>query len=235
MIYTIQNTILEIHNFISSLNFGIYFLVSVAAIIFSCYMLYSIFAHRNFGEKTKLKKVIFIPALLISMVFILDMVLAGDIYPNLSAEKMARLFAEDLCAGRTEEISKDKNKILAPNYHDAFTLEWTQKSKEFADILCQADDFIMLEYHYKYQNISNTENCTVVLRTSKILNISKNVDEIEQCDFDFEIRLTKVAIPSRFLGKYMRWRISAFSYTTSKPYTMKEWLDSIKKEIRTGH
>lgn len=93
----------------------------------------------------------------------------------------------------------------------------------------------MLEYHYKYQNISNTENCTVVLRTSKILNISKNVDEIEQCDFDFEIRLTKVAIPSRFLGKYMRWKISAFSYTTSKPYTMKEWLDSIKKEIRTGH
>lgn len=163
------------------------------------------------------------------------MVLAGDIYPSLSAEKMARLFAEDLCAERVQEISKDKNKILAPNYHDAFTLEWAQKSEEFADILCQADDFIMVEYHYKHRNISNPENCTVRLRTSKILNISKNVNEIEQCDFDFEIHLTKVAIPSRFLGKYMRWRISGFSYTTSKPYTMKEWLDSIEKEIGTDH
>lgn len=235
MIYTIQNTILEIHNFISSLNFGIYFLVSLAAIIFSCYMLYFIFVHKKFGEKTKLEKIIFIPALLISIVFILDMILAGDIYPNLSAEKMARLFAEDLCAGRIEEIMKDKNKILAPNYHDAFTLEWTQKSKEFADIRCEADDFIMVEYHYKFRNINNLESCTVVLQTFKILNIPKNVDDIEQCDFDFEIALTKVAIPSRFLGKYMRWRISGFSYTTSKPYTMKEWLNSIKRERRNEH
>lgn len=233
MLYSIQNSILKIYNFIGSLNFGIYFVVSVAAIIFSCSMLYFIFVHRNFGKKTNLEKIIFIPALLISVVFILNMTLAGDISPNLSAEKMSRLFAEALCSGRIEEVSKDN--IIAPNYHDAFTLEWNQKQKDFSDIQCGADDFIMVEYHYKYGNISKTEGCVVVLQTSKILNILKGVDEIELCDFDFEIHLTKVAIPSRFLGKYMRWRIIDFSYVKSETYTMKEWLDNIEKELKSEY
>jgi len=85
-------------------------------------MLYSIFFHRNFGKKTNLGKIIFVPALLISMIFILNMTLARDISPNLSAEKMARLFAEALYSGRIEEFSKDN--AIAPNYHDAFTLKW---------------------------------------------------------------------------------------------------------------
>jgi len=233
MFYSIQNSILKIYNFIGSLNFGIYFVVSITAIIFSCSILYSIFVHRNFGKKTNLEKIIFIPTLLISVVFILNMTLAGDISPNLSAEKMARLFAEALCSGRIEEVSKDN--IIAPNYHDAFTLEWNQKHKDFSDIQCGADDFIMVEYHYKYGNISNTEDCVVVLQTSKILNILKSVDEIELCDFDFEIHLTKVAIPSRFLGKYMRWRIIDFSYVKSETYTMKDWLDNIEKELKSEY
>ena len=233
MLYIIQNSILKIYNFIGLLNFGTYFVGSVAAIIFSCSMLYSIFVHRNFGKKTNLEKVIFIPALLISVVFIVNMTLAGDISPNLSPEKMARLFAEALCFGRIEESSKDN--IIAPNYHDAFTLEWNQKHKDFSDIQCGADDFIMVEYHYKYGNISNIESCVVVLQTSKILNILKSVDEIELCDFDFKIHLTKVTITSRFLGKYIRWRIIDFSYVKSETYTMKEWLDNIKKDLKSEY
>ena len=233
MFYSIQNSILKIYNFIGSLNFGIYFVVSIAAIIFSCSMLYSIFVHRNFGKKTNLEKMIFVPALLISVVFILNMTLAGDISPNLSAEKMARLFAEALCSGRIEEVSKGN--IIAPNYHDAFTLKWDQKYKDFSDIQCGSDDFIMVEHHYKYGNISNTEGCVVVLQTSKILNILKGVDEIELCDFDFEIHLTKVAITSRFLGKYMRWRIIDFSYVKGETYTMKEWLNNVEKELKSEY
>ncbi len=230
MIYSIQNTILEIHDFISSFNPGIYFLVSAAAIIFSCYMLYSILIG-DFGERAKSEKVILIPALIVSLVFILDMILAGDIYPNLSAEKMARFFAEDLCKGKTQEIIKDRNRVFTPDYYEDFSLEWAEKSKEFADIQfqCDAADFFMVEYHYKSEVISYPESCSVILRTSKILNIPKNPDEIEQCDFDFHMRLTKVAIPSRFLGNYVRWRIGNFSYTKSKPYTMKEWFDRFKK------
>jgi len=140
MIHSIQNSILKIYNFILSLNFGSYFVVSVASIIFSCSMLYSIFFHRNFGKKNNLEKIIFIPALLISIVFISTITLAGDISPNLSAEKTARLFAEALCSGRIEEFSKDN--AIAPNYHDAFTLKWNQKYNDFSDIQCGADDFI---------------------------------------------------------------------------------------------
>ena len=235
MIYSIQNTVLEIHDFINSFNPGLYFLVSVAAIIFSCYMLYSIFAHRDFSKRAKSEKLIFIPALVISLVFILDLILAGDVYPNLSPEKVARFFAEDLCKGKIQEIIKDKNRVFTPDYHDNFSLEWAEKPKEFADIQfqCDAADFFMVEYHYKSGFISYPESCSVILRTSKILNIPKNPDEIEQCDFDFHMQLTKVAIPSRFLGDYMRWRIGKFSYTKSKPYTMKEWLDRFRKETRT--
>lgn len=233
MIYTIQNTILKFHDFISSLNSGIYFLVSVAAIIFSSYVLYSIFFDKTFGEKSKLEKILFVPALVISLVFILDMILAGDVYPNLSAEKTARLFAESLCNGRIEEIADRKNKLIAPDYHDKFTADWNQKYKEFIDIQCDADDFLLVEYHYEYLNISSPKKCMVVLRTLKIVDIPKKVDDITQCDYDFRIDLIRVPIPSRFLGNYVRWRINSFSYKRSKPYTMKEWLDLIEKREKT--
>jgi hypothetical protein len=233
MPYIIRSSILKIYNFIGSLNFGTYFVVSVAAIIFSCSMLYSIFVHKNFGKKCNLEKIIFIPALLISVVFILNMTLAGDISPNLPAERMARLFAEALCSRRIEEISKDN--VIAPSYLNAFTLKWNQRYSEFSDIQCGADDFIMTEYHYKYDNINNDKSCVVVLQTSHILNFPKSVDEIELCDFDFQIHLTKVAIASRFLGKYMRWRIIDFSYVKSETYTMKEWLDNIEKELKSEY
>jgi hypothetical protein len=233
MPYIIRSSILKIYNFIGSLNFGTYFVVSVAAIIFSCSMLYSIFVHKNFGKKSNLKKIIFIPTLLISVVFILNMTLAGDISPNLSAEKMARLFAEALCSGRIEEVSKDN--FIAPNYHDTFTLEWNQKYKDLNDIQCEADNFTMTEYHYKYENVSNIESCVVVLQTSHILNLPKSIDETELCDFDFKIHLTKIAIASRFLGKYVRWRIIDFSYVKSETYIMKEWLDNIEKKLKSEY
>ena len=75
----------------------------------------------------------------------------------------------------------------------------------------------------------------VVLQTSHILNFSKSLDETELCDFDFKIRLTMVAIPSRFLGKYMRWRIIDFSYVKSETYTMKEWRNNIEKELKSEY
>ena len=233
MPYIIRSSILKIYNFIGLLNFGTYFVVSVAAIIFSCSMLYSIFVHKNFGKKSNLEKIIFIPTLLISVVFILNMTLAGDISPNLSAEKMARLFAEALCSGRIEEVSKDN--FIAPNYHDTFTLEWNQKYKDLNDIQCEADNFTMTEYHYKYENVSNIESCVVVLQTSHILNLPKSIDETELCDFDFKIHLTKIAIASRFLGKYVRWRIIDFSYVKSETYIMKEWLDNIEKKLKSEY
>ena len=233
MPYIIRSSILKIYNFFLSSNFGSWIVVSFAAIIFSCLMFYSIFVHKNFGKKTNLEKIIFIPALLISIVFISTMTLAGDIYPNRSSEDMARLFAATLCSGSIEEFSKDN--VIAPNYHDAFILKWNQKCKDFSDIQCRADDFIMTEYHYKYGNISNPESCVVMLQTSHILNFPKSIDETELCDFDFKIHLTKVAIASRFLGKYMRWRIIDFSYVKSETYTMKEWLDNIEKELKSEY
>jgi len=42
-------------------------------------------------------------------------------YPNVSAEKLARLFAEHLNKGEVEEITKTQNKVLAPEYHGTFT------------------------------------------------------------------------------------------------------------------
>jgi len=231
LIYTIQNTILKFHDFISSLNSGIYFLVSVAAIIFSSCVLYSILFGKSFGEKSKLEEILFVPALAVSLVFILDMILAGDIYPNLSGEKIARLFAESLCNGRIEEITDRKNKLISPDYHDKFTADWSQKYKELINIHCDADDFLLVEYHYEHLNISSPEKYMVVLRTSKIVNIPQKIDDITQCDYDFKISLIRVPIPSRFLGNYVRWRINSFSYKKSEPYTMKEWLDLIEKLI----
>ena len=226
MIYSIQNTILEIDDFISSFNPGIYFIVSVAAIIFSCYMLYSIFVHRDFGERTKSEKVIFIPALVISLVFILDMILAGDVYPNLSAEKIARFFAEDLCKGKIREITKE-NAILAPEYRERFAKEWGLESKGFSDICgySKADDFLLIEYHYKRSDLPYIEDCTVVLRTWDYLNVDEYIrkeEDLIERDIDFKIHLTKIGISSRFCGMYMRWRISGFYYTKSKAITIKE-------------
>lgn len=225
MIDEIQYHILKICEFMDSFNFGLYFLVSVAAIIFSCFMLHSIFGRKDFREKSTLQKVALIPALAISLIFIMQMTLGGDVSPNLSAEEMARYFAEYLCKGKTEY---KKNRVLAPEYHEDFVSEWAPRRKEFSGIYTESDDFFMIEYHYIDRNILSPEKCTVVLRTSKILSLGKTAEEIEAVDIDFEIRLQKVSIPSRFLGKYRRWRISGFSYTKSEPSSLKQLFDKLK-------
>ena len=246
MIYKIQSTILRIHEFkdsITSLNFGIVFILSLAAFIFSIYCIYSVFISKDFGNRSKVEKIIFPPALVLSLVFILDLILAGDIYPNLSAEKLARLFAESLCDDEIEEFTDWKNKdtdrckVLTAEYRDQFFKDWKEKSKEFTDIHSSADDFDLIEYHYKHLNITDFEKCLVIIRSSKILNALEILnmkerdafDKILHIDYDFEIGLIKVPIPSRFLGNYMRWRIFSFAYEKSKPYTMKEWLEQFEQ------
>lgn len=229
--FQIKTTILGINDYIQSLNFGIFFLVSVAAIAFSSYVFYSILVDKTFRKKSKLEKILFASAVAISLVFILQIILAGDIRPNLSAEKIARLFGESLCNGRTEEITERINRVLTDGYHDRFFTDWGEKSKEFTDIQSSADEFDLIEYHYKNLNMNDSERCTVIIQTTKILNIAEaeDADDILQSDYNFIIGLTKVSIPSRFLGNYMRWKISSFSYKKSMPYTMKEWFERFKQ------
>jgi hypothetical protein len=95
--------------------------------------------------------------------------------------------------------------------------------------------FFLIEYHYESKGIGGHENCRVVLQTSDFSKIPNNIHDLEQFDIDIEIRLSKVSIPSRFLGNYVRWRIGGFSYTKSKPYKMKEWLDRVRRNVKTEH
>jgi hypothetical protein len=140
LLSTIQNKILEFHDIIGSLNFALYFLVSITAIVFSLCVLTQIFHKKGFGMMSRSKKLIFAAAALISIIFTLDMILAGDIYPSLSPESMARSFAKHLSNGEVEEITI-KNKVLAPEYHGAFASGWQHASEDLARIQCEAKDF----------------------------------------------------------------------------------------------
>jgi len=246
LIDKVHYTILRIHEFlysIAALNFGTFFILSLAAIIFSIYCINSFFINKDFSTKSKLEKIMFPPALVFSLVVILDLILAGDIYPNLSAKNMARSFTETLCYGDIEELTDPKNKetdrckVLTVEYRNQFYKDWKERSKEVSDIESDSEYFDLIEYNYSHLNITDPERCFIRLRTSKIINIPEilNMKEgdilnkILNVDYDFKVDLIKVPIPSRFLGNYMRWRIFSFSYEKSKPYTQKEWFERFKQ------
>lgn len=78
MIDKIQHLILKFFEFLDSINLGFYFLISLAAIIYSCFTLHSVFFRKNFREKTTVQKLVLISALTISLIFISHIILAGD-------------------------------------------------------------------------------------------------------------------------------------------------------------
>lgn len=233
MIYKIQNIILDLYEFLTSIHEGIVAVLFLVAIFYSLYMIYSLW-NKEWNERTRIEKIFFIPSLGISLLFIALLIFAGDVHPNISAENTARLFAEDVCFGRIEDITKDRDRILTPAYYDNFINEWNREYKNFSDIQCDANNFLLVEYHFKQRDFAEPEKCLVVLRTSDFLTDifelpSKEPNEIEFCDYDFEIYLMKVALDSRFLGKYMRWRVNDFSYLKSEPYTIKEEMEKFEK------
>lgn len=227
MIGTIQNYILEYYLFINSLNFGVYFIATIASIIYLI-----IFICTKNEPKSKLKKIIFVPALLVSLTFILGMIIAGDIRSEFSAEKTARIFLGELCNDGIENIIENKNKVFTPNYCEQFVDYWKHDFKKIRNICCDAfgEDFFLVEKHYELLNIGIPQQCMVVLEITHFLNlpdIKKDAD-IVQCDYYFRIDLKKLAVKSRFLGNYLIWKIDSLSYDKSEPYSMKEWLDQLK-------
>lgn len=174
----------------------------------------------------RLEKVAFGAAVVLSLVFAVVMILAGDVYPNVSPERMARLFAERLSKGKVEDITQTENKIFTPEYYERFVNDWNRVPKQILPVQWDADDFGLIEYHYLNRNIDRLETCKVVLRAVRNLNL---LSDLEFRDVDFEIILTKTLINSRFLGSYPRLRISGFSFSMGKPYKFKERLDQLQK------
>ena len=157
-------------------------------------------------------------------------------------DSVARLFAESLCNGRIEELTDNKHnltersKVLTAHYRNQIFIEWEEKLKDLYDIGTNSEEFELIEYNYKNLKITDPETCFIRLRTSTILNMSEilemkegePLDKIVYVDYDFNIGLIKVPIPSRFLGNYMRWRIFSFNYEKGKPYNFKEMIDAFK-------
>lgn len=240
MIYEAQEYILRIHEFIHSFGVPIVIFGTIAAVVYSGYMLRSLFVIKDFREKSKVEKAILVPALTLSIFFPIDLILAGDIYPNLSAKMMVRTFAVQLSEGRMEDIVKEENKILAPDYHNEFVEQKALILKDFKNVASNPDDLDIIEYHCKYPHrklqlptrpidLSEPERCRVVLRAIQFIS-SKGEKRLLR-NIDLDIDLTMVVIPSRFLGNYLRWRVSGLSYAKSEPYKIRELAESLLKEI----
>lgn len=228
MKFKIQNYLLKLNEFTDFLG-GIYFLVAIASIIFSIYMLKSIFFNKDFKEKRKLEKIFFIPAAIISLIFIINLTLCGDITPKLTAEEMARRFAYKLCDG-SEFIYNYDNKIFTQEYQKKFYDNWEKKLRgtKVFDYNPDGPEFEMIEYHYERKKFAGFEKCEVILETSKCVEVSGEPLLAIFRDIYFHIQLTKIPTQSKYLGNYMRWRISGFDYSKSKPYALKE---KIKENI----
>lgn len=184
--------------------------------------------------KSKLKKIIFVPALLVSLTFILGMIIAGDIHSEFSAEKTARVFLSELCSGRIEGVIEHKNYFFTPDYCEKFVENWENDFKEIGDVICESEDFILVEKHYELLNISFPQQCMVVLESTHFLNLPdiKKASDIMQCDYYFRIDLKKIRVPTRYLGDYLVWKVDHFSYEKSDPYSLDEWLDQLKNNDR---
>ena len=192
-------------------------------------MLKSIFFNKDFKEKQKLEKIFFIPAAIISLIFIINLTLCGDITPKLTAEEMARRFAYRLCDG-SEFIYNYGNKIFTQEYQKKFYNDWEKKLRGTKVFDCNPDvsEFEMIEYHYERKKFTGYEKCKVILETSKFVEVSAEPLLAIFCDIYFHIQLTKIPTQSKYLGNYMRWRISGFNYSKSKPYTLKENFEKMK-------
>lgn len=93
------------------INVGLYLIVGVAAVIYCCVQLPKVLARRTGRRMPVREKVTFVLAAAVSVIFGLDFLLAGDVYPKFAPEEMARLFAETLSKGRIEDIIGGGNKV----------------------------------------------------------------------------------------------------------------------------
>lgn len=227
----IQNTIFKLHDFIGTLNFGMVVIISISAIIFTINMLYSIIINKDFQQKTQIHKFLFMITLVISVIFIVYIIFAGDIYLNLSAEEETRYFAERLCYGEFQEIYTNDS-YLTPEYKDIFPIEINKKLSIFKDgkLQCDADMFFLIESHFYRGDLGTPDSCLIVLKSTDIINIQNGIENSIHYDYYYKIKLKKVLFYSRFIGPYLRWRINDFSFIVSEPYTFKEWHDRISSE-----
>jgi hypothetical protein len=230
VILTIQDTILRIVEFTHTLG-GLYFLICIVSIVYSIYVVHSLFVKRDFKGKTKSAKALSVAAIVISIFCLIEITLAGDVTHDMSPEETGRAFGGMLSQGA--DLHDYRDKVFTPGYQTNFFDEWENNLEELVG--CNPD-FDLIEYHYKSGNVRHLEEFQVVLRTSKLLHESEKIEASRFSDYWFHIHLNRIPISSRFLGNYMRWRISAFSYTTSEPYTLKtlkKQVESVKKEIQS--
>jgi hypothetical protein len=230
MTLPIQDTILRIVEFTHALG-RLYFLICIVSIVFSIYVVYSLFVKRDFKGKTRPTKALSVAAIVISIFSLIEIILAGDLTRDISPEETARTFGGMLSQG--VDLRDYKDKVFTPSYQTTFFDKWEDKLEELVG--CNPD-FEVIEYHYKSDNVHHLEEFQVVLSTSKLLHESEKVENSRFSDYLFHIHLNRIPISSRFLGNYMRWRINGFSYTTSEPYTLKtlkEQVESVKKAIQS--
>lgn len=206
------------------------FLILLGPIIYSINYL-----AKKTKQKSKIEKIIFIFAISLLIIFILELVIAGDLEPNVSAEKTARWFAKYLCDGTLKVNDKLKKRILDHDYIKEFDqqiLEFEHKASFKFEV--KADDFHKVEEHYYWYFPEHPPKYIFVLETSEIVEILKKLRDVLMYDIHIKINLKLVLLSSRFLGKYKRWHVCGFSITKSKPYKFKErWKRVFKKHKST--
>ena len=239
-------------------HFGLFFVLSVAAIIFVASELHRIVFRKELHEISRAEKIMFVPASGIVLVFLLMMTVAADVPPDFGPEKTALLFGEDLCAGDADAAGC----LVEPNYRGTSYVDWIEEHEEWRGIPSPHPDepaipstspWLYKGCEHKLTEAADHIDCTIVLSTMKRADeeateqllrsaieselgdglFRQTMDQIEYCDVYFEIRLSKVRIPTRFLGVRACWRVTNFSYTEGDPHTMKQWFDSNRGRLNT--
>lgn len=229
------DNIFVINDFLHSFQLLV-FIIGIASFIFSIYVVTSI-SRKSQGDKiSTTEKVIFLPALSIPFIALLNLVVAGDIAPNITAEVIARDFSYLSTIGQVEKFNKQ---FLSRNIQTSFIKNYKTKYKEISTLRCLPDDFSLLEYRYKSGGIRKLDTCYVILSTQEIVDIdtSKATNTSESIRFrdrTFSLTLVKAILTSRFLGNYSRWVIDDLSYHSGQPYLLKDWLNTIQRMSKSS-
>ena len=194
-------------------------------------MITSISRKSKFEKVSTAEKVIFLPALSISFIALLNLVVAGDIPANLTAEAIARDFSYLSSIGKVEKFNRQ---FLSKNFQTSLLKNYKTEYKEVSTLHCLPDDFSLLEYRYKSCEIGKPDTGYVILGTQEIVDIDTSKathtsESIRFRDWTFRLTLVKAILTSRFLGNYSRWVIYDFSYHSGQPYLLKDWLIRFKR------
>lgn len=224
MIRALRAFALATHDFLNTWPvYGFVFLLLLFGGWCCCYYAYLVL-RRCPGEQhdplTRTDKVAFVVFLAISLTWVLDWILAGDLYEDHPPEIVARLFACAFCNGRLHEGASGMGYYVAPAYQEAFAQKWCAKGKEFSRALPpEPARFELVEEHYEQ------EKCFIVLRAGMLLKVSSRTaarfltvtkDGRAFVQHDLEICLERTPLQSRFLGQYLRWRVRDLHCTRSE-------------------